>query len=124
MGANGKFSDSGITSMDKKFMEKAIEIVKQHMSDSEFSVEEFGINVGMSRSQLHRKLRALVGQSASEFIRTLRLNVASELLASKTGNVAEIAFEVGFNNLSWFSKCFKQQFGVLPSEYSKQNKKS
>ena len=105
-------------------MQKAIQIVKQYMSDFDFSVEEFGIKIGMSRSQLHRKLKALVGQSTSKFIRTLRLNTAAELLANKTGNVAEIAFEVGFNNLSWFSKCFQQQFGILPSEYSNQNKKS
>jgi signal transduction histidine kinase/DNA-binding response OmpR family regulator len=117
------FEDSEITSMDKKFIQKTVLIVKQRMSDTDFSVEELGIKVGMSRSQLHRKLKALVGQSASEFIRTMRLNAASELLASKAGNVAEIAFEVGFNNLSWFSKCFQQQFGILPSAYFNQTKK-
>ncbi|MCB2220252.1 MAG: response regulator [Bacteroidetes bacterium] len=117
------FEGSEITSMDKKFIQKTVLIVKQRLSDSDFSVEELSIKAGMSRSQLHRKLKALVGQSASEFIRTMRLNAASELLASKAGNVAEIAFEVGFNNLSWFSKCFQQQFGILPSEYFNQTKK-
>ncbi len=124
IGSISDISDSGITSMDKKFIKKAIQIVKQHMYDSDFSVEEFGSKAGMSRSQLHRKLKALVNQSASDFIRTIRLNTAAELLANKTGNVAEIAFEVGFNNLSWFSKCFHQQFGILPSEYSNHIKRS
>jgi len=74
--------------------------------------------MAMSQSQLYRKLKALVDLSPNEMIRTLRLNRAAELLAHHTGNIAEIAYEVGFNNPSYFSECFRKQFGTLPSEYT------
>jgi AraC-like DNA-binding protein len=75
--------------------------------------------MSMSRVQLHRKLTALVEQPASEFIRTIRLNKAASLLKKKSGNIAEIAYDVGFTNPSYFSECFRAQFGKLPSEYKK-----
>jgi AraC-like DNA-binding protein len=77
--------------------------------------------MNLSHSQLYRKMVALTGQPVAQFIRTIRLNRAAELLANKTATVTEIAFDVGFNNLSYFSKCFRDQFGVLPSEYSNLN---
>jgi AraC-like DNA-binding protein len=67
---------------------------------------------------LHRKLHALTNQSTNQFIRSLRLKRAAELLRQHYGNVAEIAYEVGFNNPSYFAECFRQQFGVLPSEFT------
>ena len=73
----------------------------------------------MSRQQMHRKFRALVDQSATEFIRTIRLKKAAELLSQKSGTVSEIAYDVGFNTLSYFTKSFQEQFGVAPSEYSR-----
>ena len=104
--------------MDQKFLKKAVVVVEKHISDSEFSVELFGKEMAMSRVQLHRKLTALVEQSASEFIRTIRLNKAAIFLKEKSGNIAEIAYGVGFSNPSYFSECFRKQFGKLPSEYS------
>ncbi len=109
--------ESGINSMDQKFMQKAINIVQEHLSDEAFNVKAFGSKMNMSRMQIHRKLVALTGQPANIFIRTLRLNKAAELLAIKSGNVTEVAYEVGFNNLSYFARCFREQFGLSPSEF-------
>jgi len=111
--------DIAVTSADQRFLEKAIEIVEKEMKEPDFSVEQFSKEVGMSTSQLYRKIHALTNQSPVEFIRTFRLKRAACLLKQKFGNVAEIAFEVGFNNLSYFAKCFRKLFGKSPSEYSK-----
>ena len=109
--------ESGINSLDQSFLNKAIEVVNSNLSNEEFGTEKLWEELGMSRTQLHRKLQSLVGQSTSVFIRTLRLSHASELIKNKSGSISEIAFEVGFNNLSYFAKCFQEHFGVLPSEY-------
>jgi len=105
------------SSMDKKFLDKAISIVEEHLSNEHFSVETFSKQIGMSRVQLHRKLKALTDYSASEFIRYLRLSRAASLLKQESGTVTEIAYEVGFSSLSYFSKCFRDHFGKLPSDY-------
>jgi signal transduction histidine kinase/ligand-binding sensor domain-containing protein/DNA-binding response OmpR family regulator len=110
-----------ITSTDQKFLQKALEIVESHLSDEHFSVGNFGKEIGMSRALLHRKLRALIDHSPSELIRSLRLNHAAQLLAKHGGTVTEIAFQVGFNNLSYFARCFQRQFGVSPSLYAGKN---
>ena len=109
--------DIAITSTDEKFLNRAIGIIEDHMGDFEFDAVTFQEDMAMSSSQLFRKLRALVDQSATEFIRTIRLKRAARLLEQGYGNVAEVTFEVGFNNLSYFAKCFKKLYGVSPSEY-------
>ena len=107
---------NGITSMDEQFLQKLYKTVSLHYHDAGFNVEVCCGESGMSRTQLHRKIKALTGQTALEFIRTYRLNRAAELLKKKSATVAEIAYDVGFNSPSYFSECFRNQFGKLPSE--------
>ena len=110
-----------VESLDDEFLKKACEIVKTNMADPEFSVEVFATKIAMSRVNLYRKLRAMVNQSASEFIRSLRLKRAAQLLQHHAGNITEITFQVGFNSTAYFSKCFHDQFGIPPSEYLKKS---
>lgn len=107
-----------ITSADETFLKRALAVVEDHMADTEFSVEQFADTLALSRVQLHRKLKALTDQSTSEFVRTVRLRRAAALLQAQAGNVAEIAEQVGFGNLSYFSKCFREQYQMTPSEYA------
>ena len=111
--------NEALISIDQKFLIRARETVKKYLSDESFDITMFSSEMNLSRTQLHRKLRALIDQSATEFIRTVRLNHASTLLRHKTGNISEIALEVGFSNPGYFAECFKKQFSILPSEYAK-----
>ena len=99
-------------------------MIEKNISEPEFSIEIFAGEMALSRMQLHRKLRALVDQSATQFIRTIKLNHAAELLIKKSGTVSEIAYDVGFNTLPYFTKCFQEQFGINPSEFGNQNRNS
>ncbi|MFO7614975.1 MAG: two-component regulator propeller domain-containing protein [Bacteroidales bacterium] len=114
---------SGLGMMDKEFLKKAIEVTERHLSDPDFQISVFCREIAMSRQQLYRKLRALMDQAPTEFVRTIRLKKAAELLAQRSGTVSEIAYDTGFNTLSYFTKCFKEQFGVNPSEYPPGNSK-
>jgi len=107
------------TSMNQKFVDRAIQIVEENISDSSFGVEKFMGEMFMSRSQLHRKLKASTGYSTTKFIRYIRLQRAAQLLKGNAGTVAEIAYKVGFENVGYFSKCFSETFGKPPSQYSK-----
>lgn len=109
--------DIAITSADEVFLTKAIGIIEEHMADTDFSVETFVCEIAMSRVQVHRKLKALTDQSTTEFIRSIRLKRAASLLENHYGNIAEVMYEVGFNNVSYFASNFKKMFGVNPSEY-------
>jgi signal transduction histidine kinase/DNA-binding response OmpR family regulator len=112
-------SEIAITSLDEEFLQKAIYTVEEHMSDTEFSVETFIKEMGMSRSRMHRKIKALTAHSTSEFIRTIRLKRAASLLEKSKLPIEETAYAVGFNSTAYFTKCFKIQFGKTPSEYMK-----
>lgn len=117
-----KPSDIIVPSTQKVFIERISEIIEAHIDDEDFSVEMLGKEIGMSRAQVHRKLRAITNQSASEFIRTFRLKRAEDLIRQDAGNIAEIAYQVGFNSQAYFTRCFQQQYGCTPSEYRKRLK--
>ena len=106
-----------ITSIDRKFFERAIKIINEHLSDLSFGVESFASELSIGRTTLYKKLIAIVGEPPSDFIKRIRLSKANELIKIKSGNISEIALEVGFNNPAYFSECFKKQFGVTPSKY-------
>ncbi len=108
-----------VTSADERFLKQTLDIIEKNMSDEDFSVEQLGSELAMSRMQLFRKIKALTDQAPSEFIRTIRLKRAALLIKSNFGNLAEITYEVGFNHPSYFAKCFRELFGVAPSEYTK-----
>lgn len=106
-----------ITSLDEQFMKKALELVEKNMGVTDYSVETMSRDLGMSRTLLYKKILALTGKPPLEFVRSLRLKRAAILLSKSQLNVSEIAFQVGFNDPKYFSKHFKNEFGVLPSKY-------
>lgn len=101
---------------DEKFIEKIKEVVEEKYSDEGFSIEELGSKMGMSRSQLYRKVNALTGESPIEILKNYRLTKAKDLLTQKVGNVSEVAFRCGFSSPSYFIKCFKEKYGYTPSK--------
>lgn len=111
-------SDVPIANKDMEFLDKLVQVIEMNIDNESFTVEHLQNNIGMSRMQLHRKLKALTNQSASDFIRAIRLKRAAQILKQPGMQVAEAAYLSGFNHMSYFAKCFKEQFGVLPSEYS------
>ena len=106
-----------VTSTDELFLEKAIQIIEENITDPEFNVHVFTKQMSMSRSVLYRKLKALTNQSITEFIRAIKLKKAGQLIAGTKMHISEIAYEVGFSDLKYFRKCFKAQFNELPSNY-------
>ncbi len=112
-----KPTDIVVTSVDAKFIRKATDIVEKNISNPDFSSDEFCKEIGLSRSSLHRKLIALTSQSASEFIRTIRLKRAVNLLEQSGMSVEEVSYKVGFTSPAYFTKCFKALFGKTPSDF-------
>ena len=103
--------------LDQKFIEKSINIIKKNVDNTEFSVEKFALEIGMSRSALFLKLKSITGQSTSEFIRTIRLNKAAKLIKSGKYSITEVIYMVGFSDPKYFRTCFKKHFGCTPSSY-------
>ena len=104
-----------VSSIDQQFIEKVKEIIEIHAADEQFGVEIFAEEIGMSRSQLNRKLRALFNQSANEMIRIYRLEKAHQLLKQKAITPTEASYQLGFSSPAYFSKCFSDHFGYAPS---------
>jgi YesN/AraC family two-component response regulator len=103
---------------DELLMERIMKVINQHIGDSDFNVERLTQEAGISRVQLHRKMKELTGISTSEFIRNIRLEQAARLLKEQKINVTQVAYAVGFSNLAHFSTVFHKHFGVAPSEYA------
>ena len=112
-----KPTDIAISNFDAKFLEKVNSVIDENITEPTFSAEDFSKSVGMSRMQLHRKLKALTGLSATEFVRSQRLKLAADLLKKTDANVSEIGYSVGFNDHSYFTKCFKEMYGCSPTEF-------
>jgi signal transduction histidine kinase/DNA-binding response OmpR family regulator/ligand-binding sensor domain-containing protein len=110
-------ADIPVTSADERFLKRFSECMEQHLADSSYDTEALAHDLCMSRMQLNRKLHALTGHSTHLLVRQYRLRRAARLLRERAGTVSEAAFESGFNNLSHFARAFREEFGVLPSDY-------
>ena len=107
------------TSKDETFLMNTIEAIKSHISDPNFKVDQLLLKIGMSRSPFFRKIKALTGQTPSDFIRTIRLKHAAKLLIESDLNISEAAFNTGFTSPIHFRECFKKQYGQTPRDYVK-----
>jgi signal transduction histidine kinase/ligand-binding sensor domain-containing protein/DNA-binding response OmpR family regulator len=118
-----KASEMNITSLDERLIQNAVKAVELHVSDPDFSVENLSHELGMSRVHLYKKLLALTGKSPLEFMRSIRLQQAAQLLEKSQLTVSEVAYKVGFNNPKYFTKYFKEEYNVLPSAYAAEKRK-
>jgi signal transduction histidine kinase/DNA-binding response OmpR family regulator/ABC-type xylose transport system substrate-binding protein len=109
-----------ISELDNNFLKKCAAIIESHLTENEFTVEQLSSEIGLSRVHVYRKIKHLTGFSVSEFVRNIKLKKATLLLLESGKNVAEVAYELGFSSPSYFSKCFKEQYNVSPSEYVQQ----
>jgi len=103
---------------EEDFLNRVMEVLESRWDEGEFNVEELGRLTGISRSQLYRKLTAVIGKSPHEFIQEYRLVMAQNKIRKQQDNISQIAFACGFNSPSYFSKCFRERFGILPSTYA------
>ena len=115
-----KVEEKQVKGNDEALMERIMKAVNDHLDDSDFNVEALTKEVGISRAQLHRKMKEMTGLPVSEFIRNIRLEQAVRLLEEQKINVTQVAYSVGFSNLAHFSTVFRKQFGVSPTDYLEQ----
>lgn len=116
-----KVEEKVVKGNDELLMERIMKVVNKHLSDSDFKVDVLTEEVGISRAQLHRKMKEMTGLSVTEFIRNIRLEQAARLLKEQKVNVTQVAYAVGFSKLAHFSTVFRKQFGVSPTEYIDNN---
>ena len=114
--AEKEISESHLEDRDKQFLKQLQTIIQQNLSDSEFGVEDMGQQIGLSRVQLYRKVKAMTGSSVVDLLRKARLAKAKRLLETRSMSVSEVAYEVGFSAPSYFTKCFKEEYGMLPGD--------
>ena len=118
-GDSQSIEKESVSELDKDFVTRFKTLVGEKMKDPELNVEDLGRDMGMSRVQLYRKLKSLTNYSPNELLRRMRLKKAASLLAASDMTVAEIAYEVGFSSPSYFTKCYKEQFGESPTDFLK-----
>lgn len=106
---------------EEKFLTHLMDYIESNWSKPNFNVANFSYEMGYSKSQLYRKLKNLTGKSSNNFLREFRLHKALNLLHKQKGNISEIAYETGFNSPAYFSKCFFDKYGILPSKYVQQH---
>lgn len=112
-----KVDEQSADNLDTMLVKKLIEVVKNNMNNENATVEAISFELGMSRSNLHRKVKAITGKSVTEFSRSIRLAEGAQLLLQDRLQVSEIAFEVGFNSVSYFIRSFKEEYKLTPSQY-------
>jgi DNA-binding response OmpR family regulator len=111
---------ANMLSEDERFLQQVMAVAEKNIENSSFSIAAFAREIGLSRAQLYRRLIAVTGYSANDFMRRLRLQRAAEMLHKKVGNVSEVAYRVGFSSLSYFARCFKEHHHSSPSDYTRQ----
>lgn len=104
-------------SADKQFLQSIIDSIEQHLEEAEYDLEQLSAEMSMSKSTLYRKIKSMTGMTPLDFVRNIKMKHACMMLLSRTQNISEIAYAVGFTTPKYFTKCFKEEFGVTPSEY-------
>lgn len=117
--ANQASAELAMTQRDCEFVAKIQEVIVDQLADENFSIDTLAEQMNMSRSNFYRKIKALSGMSPNDYLKALRMNKAAELIQGGT-RISEVAAQVGFTSSSYFAKCFKAQYGVLPKEYVNQ----
>ena len=112
-----QLEDVQVVSEDEKLLRNAVDYIEKNISNDRLSVEQLAREMAMSRVSLYKKILMLTGKSPLEFIRTVKLKRAAQLLASGQMTIAMVAFEVGFNSPTYFTRIFRDEFNLLPSEY-------
>ena len=110
--------------IDRKFINEFTAIVENNISNEQFSVDDICKAIGVSRVQLYRKVKALIGYNINDYILTVRLQKAKFHLANEDASISEVAFKVGFSSQAYFSTVFKSKFAVTPSEYREGKKRT
>jgi YesN/AraC family two-component response regulator len=120
---SGNTSGEG-NDIDRSFLGKLKELIEKNLTDSGLNVEELGQHIGLSRTQLYRKVKSLTNYSPNELLRIMRLKKACHLLSTTETNVSEVTYDVGFTSPSYFAKCFKDYYNESPSDFVKKFTKS
>ncbi len=107
--------------MEEKLVSSVIQFIEKNINNTAYSVDNLSVDVGVSRSQLYRKLQLIIGQTPHEFIRVIKLKRSAQLVKESQYNICEIADMVGFNTIKYFNKYFKAEFGVTPTQYRMYN---